>query len=92
MEHSVEVTAESVYEAVARGLQTFRSHEWIADIGDGLTTVTVRVTEPAPEHHVRMKDFQRWLKVPGKTPAEVVAKERIRAILGQTPSTEQRKP
>jgi hypothetical protein len=83
MEHSVEVTAASVYEAVARGLKVFRSHDWIADIGSGLTTVTVSVREPAPQHHVRMQDFQRWLDSPGKTPAEVIAKERVREILGQ---------
>jgi hypothetical protein len=25
--------------------------------------MTVRVLQPAPEHHVRMKDFERWLEL-----------------------------
>jgi hypothetical protein len=31
-----------------------------------------------------MQDFQRWLDSPGKTPAEIIAKERVREILGTT--------
>ena len=84
MEHSVEVSAESVYEAVARALKAFQSDEWIDGLGSGLTTMTVRVRQPAPEHHVRMKDFERWLESPGKTPAERVAKERVKEILGRS--------
>jgi hypothetical protein len=39
--------------------------------------MTVRVLQPAPEHHVRMEDFERWLESPAKTPAEQVAKEPV---------------
>jgi len=37
--HSVDVTAESVYEAVAQALVTVRGHDWVEEIGKGLTTV-----------------------------------------------------
>jgi hypothetical protein len=37
--HAIDVTAESLYEAVAQALAALRSHEWVGDIGRGLTTV-----------------------------------------------------
>jgi hypothetical protein len=36
----VEVTADSLYEAVARGLRIFRSNDWVSDIAHGRNTVT----------------------------------------------------
>jgi len=40
-EHIVEVTADSLYEAVARGLRVFRENDWVDDIGRGQTTISV---------------------------------------------------
>jgi hypothetical protein len=37
IEHSVEVRADSLYEAVAQGLRAFRDADWAGDIGQGLT-------------------------------------------------------
>jgi len=42
-EHTVEVTANSLYEAVAQGLRVFRENDWIGDMGRGQTTVSVVV-------------------------------------------------
>jgi hypothetical protein len=75
-EHSLEVTAESLYEAVAQALAAFRSDEWVADIGKG-HTVTVRVQQPAVEHHVRLAEFERWLCQNGKSPSEMTLKVRL---------------
>jgi hypothetical protein len=41
VEHSVEVTADSLYEAVARSVAALREANWTGDIGRGQTTVTV---------------------------------------------------
>jgi hypothetical protein len=87
IEHSVEVTAESLYEAVARGLRAFHASPWVGEIGGGLTTVTVELREPVPEkaevkHQVRMKNFRQWLDIRGTTPAQITAKDRVREILG----------
>ncbi len=49
VEHSVEVVAESLYEAVARGLRAFQASAWVGEIGQGLTTVTVEVRDAVPE-------------------------------------------
>ena len=83
MHHSVEVTAESLYEAVARGLSTLRANSWVGEIGEGLTSITIEVQEKAPAtHRVLMKDFRQWLEARGTTPAEIMARERVRDILG----------
>jgi hypothetical protein len=81
-EHAVEVTAESLYEAVAQALGILRGDMWVEEIGEGLTELKVRVKQPAVEHRVRMKDFRRWLESQGKTPAECTRnKYRLKALL-----------
>jgi hypothetical protein len=80
--HSLDVTAASLYEAVAQALATLRGHEWVGEIGRGLTTVTVRVRQPEVTHVVKIQEFENWLKRQGKTPAEIVLKSRLRQLLG----------
>jgi hypothetical protein len=80
--HSLDVTADTLYEAVAQALAALRGHEWVGDIGKGLTTVTVKVKQPEVTHLVKMQDFENWLRRQGKTPAEIVLKSRLRQLLG----------
>jgi hypothetical protein len=42
VKHTVEVSAGSVYEAVAQALRIFRDNEWVQDIGHGQTPITVK--------------------------------------------------
>ena len=44
--HTLDVTAATLYEAIAQALAVARGHEWVAGIGKGLTTVTVKVQNP----------------------------------------------
>ena len=81
IEHTVEVTAPSLYEAVAAALAAFREDEWVGQIGHGLTTVSVTVQQPAVEHHVRVKDFLAWLERRGGSPAEVALREKLGKML-----------
>jgi hypothetical protein len=80
VEHSVEVTADSLYEAVARGLAALRDADWAGDIGHGQTTITVVVKQPEVEHKVRMRDFEAWLESNGRSPAEMALKSRLREL------------
>ncbi len=80
-DHTVEVTAESLYEAVAQALSVLQKDAWVEEIGGGLTELKVRVRQPAVEHRVRMKDFWRWLDTQGKTPAECMLKRRLSDII-----------
>ena len=79
---TAQVTATTLYEAVALGLAAVRGHEWVAGIPHGLATVRVSVTSVAVEHAVKVRDFTRWLERKGGSPREVTDRDRIRAILG----------
>ena len=46
----MEVTAESLYEAVAQPLGILHGDQWVEEIGEGLTELKVRVKQPALEH------------------------------------------
>jgi hypothetical protein len=83
VELTVEVSADSLCEAVARGLAAVRDGEWAADIGHGQTTVTVVVKQPGVRHTVRMRDFEVWLQSNGRSPAEMALKSRLRELLGK---------
>ena len=79
--HVVEVTADSLYEAVAQGLHVFRENDWIDEVGRGQTAISVIVRQPEVEHKVRIQEFERWLETQGPTPAEVSLKGRLRELL-----------
>jgi hypothetical protein len=79
--HSLDVTAGSLYEAVAQALALLRAQPWVAEIGSGLTTATVRARQPEVTHIVKIQDFENWLNRPGRSPAEIVLKQRLRDML-----------
>ena len=80
--HQLDVTAETLYEAVAQALATVRGNEWVDDIGRGLTEVTVRVRNPEVTHIVKIQDFENWLNRGCKSPKETALKGRLRQMLG----------
>jgi hypothetical protein len=82
VKHVVEVTADSLYEAVAQGLRVFRENDWIDEVGRSQTTISVVARQPKVQHKVRVQDFERWLESQGRTPAEVSLKGRQRELVG----------
>jgi hypothetical protein len=80
--HTVEVTAATLYEAVAQGLAAIRSNEWVGGIAQGLNVVKVSVADVRVEHAVKLLDFTKWLEKAGGSPRETSDRRRIRAILG----------
>lgn len=80
--HTVEVTAATLYEAVAQGLAAIRGHEWVAGIAQGSNVVKVSVADVRVEHEVKLMDFTRWLDRTGGSPREASDRRRIRSILG----------
>jgi hypothetical protein len=80
--HSLDVTAETLYEAVARAVATVQGHEWVGDIGKGLSTVTVKVRNPEVTHIVKIQDFENWLNRGCKSPADTALKARLRMMVG----------
>jgi hypothetical protein len=57
VEHTVDVTAETLYEAVASALTALQQDNWVGEIPEGLNTVRVLVQQPPINHEVRMQDF-----------------------------------
>jgi hypothetical protein len=83
VEHSIEVTAETLYEAIATALAALQQDNWVGEIGQGFATVTVLVQQPPVKHEVKIKDFVSWLGRQGRSPAEVILKQKLEKILGK---------
>jgi hypothetical protein len=84
--HTAEVTASSLYEAVAQGLAALRKSEWVEGVEERFGMVKVSVAEVRVEHQVKIADFMKWLERPGRSPHEVSQRHNIRAILGMSAS------
>ena len=80
--HTAEVTASTLYEAVALGLAAIRGEEWAGEIVEGLNNVAVTVVPVAVTHTVVMQDFKRWLDRKGGAPRDITHREHVRQILG----------
>jgi hypothetical protein len=81
VEHTVEVSADTLFEAVAAALAALRADGWVGEIGRGLTTVTVSVQEPAIEHRVQVQHFLAWLEKKGGSPAEMTLRKKVEKML-----------
>ena len=84
-EHSVEVMARTLYEAVGRGLQILRAHEWVDGVGRNWA-LTVAVKNPEVTHSVRLMEFENWLQGSGKSPAEQALKIELRSLFSDKES------
>jgi hypothetical protein len=82
--HAIEVSASSLYEAVAQALRIFRDNDWIEGIGRGQTAISVKVKHPETEHTVLVQDFERWLEASPRSPAEMILKNRLRELLAKS--------
>jgi hypothetical protein len=80
--HTVEVTAATLYEAVALRMAATHTDEWVTGIAQGLNTIKVRVMNLAVEHEVRLMDFTKWLDRSSGSPRELSYRKRIRTIWG----------
>ncbi|HKS71584.1 MAG TPA: hypothetical protein VJQ82_00215 [Terriglobales bacterium] len=80
--HSAEVTASTLYEAVAPGLVAIRGHDWVGAIAEGLSTIHVSVTPVPVRHSVKVQEFNKWLNRKSGTPKETASRQRVRGILG----------
>ena len=77
MRHTVEVEAESLYEAALLAIRTFRQHD--CEPGQ-LSRLEVEV-RTSVTHMVTPRKIHEWLNGGAKPPKEAVMKERLRALL-----------
>jgi hypothetical protein len=81
VEHAVEVSAESLYEAVVLALAEFRRCGF-AEVSFGLgTKLSVKVKAPETEHVVSVGKLQSWLEGATRSPKELLVKKRLKAML-----------
>ena len=81
IEHTAEVTASSLYEAVAIGLRVIRDSEWAGQLPQSLGKITVSSAPVHVEHTVKFDAFNRWIRQQGRGPADMMQRRRIRELL-----------
>lgn len=74
VEHTVEVQAESVYEAALRGFERFDRLSLAKDD----MSLTVEIHEEPTVHRLKANIVFGWLKSNAKSPSEQVRKQRLR--------------
>jgi hypothetical protein len=80
--HSVEVTAESLYEAVILAIAEFRRCDLMDHAAPGPgTTIAVEVKSASTRHEVPLGHVRDWLNGVTKSPKERATKERLRALI-----------
>ena len=80
--HSVEVEAESLYEAVAEAMAEFRKDQAISELPGPETELTVMVLRKPPEHQIKLRRVLEWAQPSTKGgPAGIVRRERVRKML-----------
>jgi hypothetical protein len=77
LRHTVEVEAQSLYEAAVLAFRTFKQHE--CEPGD-INKLEVEM-RTSVTHTITLKKVRQWLDGGAKSPSEAVTKERLRALL-----------
>ena len=77
LRHTVEVQAESLYEAAVLAMRTFKEHH----CEPGLISKLEVEIRSSVIHTVTPKKVHEWLSGGAKTPKEAVMKERLRSLL-----------
>jgi hypothetical protein len=72
--HSVEVQAETLFEAAAAALAVFRGQPWAAAAITPVAVLRVEVRAPAVVHTVPIAALERWRRSPSPSPKELLAK------------------
>src|SRR5262245_20948230 len=80
LRHSVEVDAESPYEAVALAIHTFRQHD--CEPGPG-SKIEVEVRAPSVIHTTTTQTIYSWLEESGRSPKEILLKHRLKELIGR---------
>lgn len=78
--HSVDVTAESLYEAAVLGLNVLRQEEWVDKIAPGVQ-LEVQVRAPETFHCVTVAQLKRWCEGIAVSPDETLKKWKLLAMM-----------
>lgn len=78
--HTVEVEAESLYEAAVLGLRRLSDDPWLETIGPA-TVLEVAVRAPATSHAISLQQIERWLAGATRNPNESMKKAKLKMLL-----------
>ena len=78
--HSVEIAADSLYEAAVLGLKAHRHSAWSEAVGPA-TRLEIEVMEPIATHLLLVGQLLRWLDDRASTPAELLKKRKLKEML-----------
>jgi hypothetical protein len=82
-EHSVVVYAESLYEAVLRGLNRLVDVGWETDTGETVKQVEVEIHQEPTKHMVDVPKLLAWINQNAMSPRQQTLKEKLRKLLGK---------
>ena len=80
-EHSVEVYAESLYEAVLRGLGRLQDVGWESNTNETIKQVEVEIHKGPTKHIVDVPKLLKWVKEDSMYPAQQTRKAKLRKLL-----------
>jgi hypothetical protein len=78
---SLEVTAQSKYEAAARALKLFRDEPWCSQAAQATGYLEISVRAPEVRHKILLADFERWLQQSGGSPRDLALRQELRKLL-----------
>ena len=80
--HSVDVVAETLYEAAGLALQAFRQAKFIDPDPGPATRLDVEVRSPAVRHTVTVNQLRKWSTSGSSDPRDGIRKKRLAEVLG----------
>ena len=83
VEHAVQVTAGSLYEAACVALHQFRRREWSRAALLEATTLQVEVWQAPMVYKVSVDRVEKWLARGGGSPREVALRHKIRSRMNE---------
>lgn len=81
--HSVEVVAESLYEAAALGLKALQSADFVDPSPGDASRLEVEVNVASVCHTVTVHQLKRWIESGSSDPREGLKKQRLADAIGE---------
>src|SRR5947207_12356634 len=78
--HSVEVSADSLYEAAIVGFSLLKQDGWVDPVAPG-TRLEIQARQPATTHSVSLAQLRRWVEGIAVSPDETLRKRRLKSLL-----------
>ena len=85
IQHSVVVHAESLYEAVLRGLNALSGVGWESYKDETIKYVEVEIFQEPTRHVVDVPKLLKWINQNAMSPRQQTLKEKLRELLGTKP-------